>query len=891
LIHEKNQVTKETGRFSNDKSPAAMFEKALKAFETGTLTFAELQLTLKLQLADGASPQELSRILQRRELIEPLSERAYQAVLGILQSEEDARGGNGAAAPVEKQSPAQRAVSRGSQADGDSDEPAMSRLLQALAADWDPESGKGAAAPLDINPLSADIHTLRAELDQREDDLEAMRNEHARVLGLLEARARTAAQFEAEVRAHAAELNAVRDALQLQQDNNRALKEELARSIAASEAAEQRVAEFAARSEEALRSAESYKADWTGMQESLAAHDDALNETRRLLEETEAALRMAQRSLDERDSTLAQARYSLSEHDTALDQARQLLSDRDAALQESQQLLKDRDAALQEAQQLLSDRDAALREAQQLLRDRDDAVEQLQRRLGQRDEALDQARQLLIESEDELDQARRLLNEREAQIASLIQEHAAIAQTGAPQVPAAANLHADLQAALDRGAALEADLITVHDALDAEQGKSRRLEILLAEKNSELAEKSAIIADAGALEVQLDEAYHRINDLTHELALRAPPATHEDEPRALPATAAPQEHSVQISEFTRQAHFKPKAGIPNLQLPPELAWLRRRSVLTFGMYVLAAALIAVIWLTTHHKAPAKVAAAVPAQSEPLPGTVIQDCEACPALTVLPKGRFKQGSAEASATSAVKPMHWVAIAQPFAMAINDVTVAQFGAFVAATGRNMQGCDVYDGQWKHQQNNSWQNPGFEQSANHPVTCVSWNDANAYAQWLSAQVGHHYRLPSASEWEYAARAGSNGAQPWSGNGADACLNANVADSSALRRYPGWIAFGCSDGFVYTSPVGSFKANLFGLHDMLGNVFQWTEDCWNANYTHAPIDGSARSDGNCAEHELRGGSWFSSPEFVRADYRNHFAEDYRASSIGIRLVRDLSP
>jgi len=888
LIHEKNQVTKETGRFSNDKSPAPMFEKALKAFETGTLTFAELQLTLKLQLADGASPQELLRILQRRELIEPLSERAYQAVFGILQAEDDGRGSNSAAAPVEKQSPAQRAVSRGSQADGDSDEPAMSRLLQALAADWDPESGKGAAAPVDINPLSADIHTLRAELDQREDDLEAMRNEHARVLGLLEARARTAAQFEAEVRAHAAELNAVRDALQLQQDNNRALKEELARSVAASEAAEQRVAEFAARSEEALRTAESYKAEWTGLQEALAAHDDALNETRRLLAETEAALRIAHRSLDERDSTLAQARYSLSEHDTALDQARQLLSDRDAALQKAQQLLSDRDAALQEAQKLLSDRDAALREAQQQLGDRDDAVEQLQRRLGQRDEALDQARQLLIESEDGLDQARRLLNEREAQIVSLQQEHAEIAQTRVPQVPAAANLHADLQAALDRGAALEADLITVHAALDAEQGKSRRLEILLAEKNSELAEKSSILADAGALEVQLDEAYHRINDLTHELALRTPPATHADEPHAPPATAALHEPGRRIPEFTQPAQFKPKAGI---QLPPELAWLRRRSVLTFGMYVLAAALIAGIWLATHHNAPPKVAAAVPAQPEPLPGTVIQDCEACPALTVLPKGRFKQGSAEASAASAVKPMHWVAIAQPFAMAINDVTVAQFGAFVAATGRNMQGCDVYDGQWNHQQNSSWQNPGFEQSANHPVTCVSWNDANAYAQWLSAQVGHHYRLPSASEWEYAARAGSNAAQPWSGNGADACLNANVADSSALRRYPGWIAFGCSDGFVYTSPVGSFKANLFGLHDMLGNVLQWTEDCWNANYMHAPIDGSARSDGNCAEHELRGGSWFSSPEFVRADYRNHFAEDYRASSIGIRLVRDLSP
>ena len=876
LIHEKNQVTKETRRFSNDNSPTAIFEKALKCFEMDALTFAELQITLKLQLADGASPQELVRIMQRREQIEPLSERAYQAVLGILQAEEDARRANGDAAPAKTSLP-QRAVPRVSQADADSDEPAMARLKQALSADWDPESGKGAAAPPNVNPLSADIENLRAELDQRDEDLEALRNEHARVLSLLEARARTAAQLEVEGRAHAAELNAAREALQLERDNNRALNEELTQSIAASEAATKRVAEFAARSEEALRTAESYKTEWTALQEALAAHEDALNEARRLLEETEAALRQARRSLDERDSTLEQARYSLSEHDSALDQARQLLGDRDAALQEAQQQLGARDAALQQARQLLNDRD--------------DALEQVQRRLSQRDEALDQARQLLIESEDELDQARRLLNERDAQIVSLQQERAEIARKLESQAPAAQNLNADLQAALERGAALEADLITVHDALGEEQGKSRRLEILLAEKNSELAEKSAILADAGALEEQLDEAYHRINDLTQELALRGvTPATHEDEQRAPPA-AAPQEHDVQIADF-QPSRFERDAGIEELAIASPMTWLRRRAVLASSLCLLAAAAIIGTWLLfTHREPPAKVAAAVSAQTEPPPGTVIQDCETCPAFTVLPKGRFKQGSAEASATSAVKPLHWVAIQHPIAMATNDVTVAQYGAFVAATGRNMQGCDVYDGQWRHQQNSHWQNPGFEQSANHPVTCVSWNDANAYAQWLSAQVGHHYRLPSASEWEYAARAGSNGAQPWGANGSDACLNANVADSSALRRYPGWVAFGCNDGFVYTSPVGSFKASAFGLHDMLGNVFQWTEDCWNANYTHAPIDGSARTDGNCAEHELRGGSWFSSPEFVRADYRNHFAADYRASSIGIRLVRDIAP
>jgi formylglycine-generating enzyme required for sulfatase activity len=232
-----------------------------------------------------------------------------------------------------------------------------------------------------------------------------------------------------------------------------------------------------------------------------------------------------------------------------------------------------------------------------------------------------------------------------------------------------------------------------------------------------------------------------------------------------------------------------------------------------------------------------------------------------------------------------------IANPIALSTNAVTVDEFRAFVAATGRDMQGCETYDGAWRRRPENSWENPGFAQTGSHPVTCTSWNDAKAYAAWLSAKTGQRYRLPSASEWEYAARAGTAAAQPWSAEGRDACASANVADESAGHRYPGWSVFACDDGFVQTAPVGSFKANSFGLNDMLGNVFQWTEDCWNANYKGAPIDGAARADGDCTERELRGGSWFSSPSYVRANYRNHFSVDYRTSSVGIRVARDIAP
>jgi len=311
-----------------------------------------------------------------------------------------------------------------------------------------------------------------------------------------------------------------------------------------------------------------------------------------------------------------------------------------------------------------------------------------------------------------------------------------------------------------------------------------------------------------------------------------------------------------------------------------------------GLIAAALGLAAVAWLYARH-APMPTTAAVPPAAAPIPGTVIRDCPTCPAMIVLPAARFKQGFAatDRGSVSYEKPEHWVNIIRPFALSTDLVTVEEYRRFIDATGRGMQGCDTYDGSWKYRPENNWQNPGFAQSGLHPVTCVSWNDAVAYAQWLSTKTGHQYRLPSASEWEYAARAGSETVYPWASNGSNACTYANVADASAVRQYPGWVAFACDDGYANTSPVGSFKANALGLNDMLGNVFQWTLDCWQADYRGAPVDGSARTDGDCSERELRGGSWFTSPAYVRANYRNHFALDYRTSSVGIRLVRDIGP
>jgi formylglycine-generating enzyme required for sulfatase activity len=479
-------------------------------------------------------------------------------------------------------------------------------------------------------------------------------------------------------------------------------------------------------------------------------------------------------------------------------------------------------------------------------------------------------------------QMRLTVDQRDAQLASLRREHAEASTTLESRVATGAQLEADFQAARKQAAALAAELRSVHAALETERRKSREIVTVADKSLSGAAQESQ-----AERELELDRSRAQIAHLrmklrdNEALVEKLQAAARGEAQRTAQRLSAAQVRDSDVPLIlTRTEAKQPPTAARNPR-----STLRGRRWIGAAMVLLAAT----VWFLLHHPAAApKIAAVVPVP-QIRPGSIIQDCPTCPALTVLPTGRFEQGTAAADGSAFEKPPHWVMIAHPIALSTNAVTVDEFRAFVAATGRDMQGCDTYDGAWRHRAENNWENPGFVQTGSHPVTCASWNDAKAYAAWLSAKTGHRYRLPSASEWEYAARAGGVAVQPWSEDGSGACASANVADQSAARRYPGWSVFACNDGYVQTSPVGTFKANLFGLNDMLGNVFQWTEDCWNSDYKAAPIDGSARMDGNCAERELRGGSWFSTPAYVRANYRNHFGADYRTSSVGIRVARDV--
>ena len=283
-----------------------------------------------------------------------------------------------------------------------------------------------------------------------------------------------------------------------------------------------------------------------------------------------------------------------------------------------------------------------------------------------------------------------------------------------------------------------------------------------------------------------------------------------------------------------------------------------------------------------------------------PGQVFRDCDGCPEMVALGGGAFDMGTqagmAAANAAAqgyaqAEQPAHRVAV-PGFAIGRHEVTRAQYAAFVKASGRKARGCYVWSSaEWKQQRKRSWKSPGFAQGDDHPAVCVSWQDAQAYATWLSGKTGGSYRLPSEAEWEFTARAGGMG-RPWGSQVGRQCRHANGADRDYAVKYPQdtLVNNACGDGHVNSAPVGGRQANALGLHDTLGNAWEWVADCWHPGYVGAPGDGGAwTSGGNCAERVLRGGLWAEGPDFLRPRLRLSQDATLRISHTGFRLVREL--
>jgi len=292
-----------------------------------------------------------------------------------------------------------------------------------------------------------------------------------------------------------------------------------------------------------------------------------------------------------------------------------------------------------------------------------------------------------------------------------------------------------------------------------------------------------------------------------------------------------------------------------------------------------------------------------------PGQVITDKfldrhGSAPPVVVIPTGSFMMGSppGESGHRPAEEPQREVKIDAGFALARDEISVGEFRAFVddanyLTDAEKAGDSNVYDeesGRMIDRKGATWRNDYLGGAAEDglPVIHVTWNDAAAYAEWLSARTGKKYRLPSEAEFEYALRAGSTTRYPWgdgnpvrgtenfTGDG-DRSPHLNRSWAKGFKHY--------DDGYWGPAPLGKFHANAFGLIDMDGNESEWVADCWHDNYTRAPGDSKAWLNPGCAEHVVRGGSWGSAPDQVRSAFRLAAPADTRSARVGMRVARDL--
>ena len=283
-----------------------------------------------------------------------------------------------------------------------------------------------------------------------------------------------------------------------------------------------------------------------------------------------------------------------------------------------------------------------------------------------------------------------------------------------------------------------------------------------------------------------------------------------------------------------------------------------------------------------------------------PGAVFRDCPECPEMVVIPAGQFTMGSSAAEKSWAAAhgaskgavadeaPQHQVSF-HPFALGKYDVTRNEYATFVRETGYSSgDGCAPDSYKWNEQPGVTWEKPGFDQTASDPVVCVSWRDAQACISWLNRK-GHGaassagpYRLPTESEWEYAARAGTATPFWWGESDSDAAAHAWYKANSG----------------GHTHPVGSKDPNAFGLYDIVGNVWQWMEDCYAESYSGAPTDGRANETGvsdprpngtkKCMRVD-RGSSWLYPAWLLRSATRERNPSDFRDVIMGFRVARTL--
>lgn len=292
-----------------------------------------------------------------------------------------------------------------------------------------------------------------------------------------------------------------------------------------------------------------------------------------------------------------------------------------------------------------------------------------------------------------------------------------------------------------------------------------------------------------------------------------------------------------------------------------------------------------------------------------PGQTFKDCDECQTMVVLPAGSFKMGSTleertregvPATFADHEGPVRDITFARPFAIATTETTRGHFAQFVKETNRPIPTeCAVYNPEndsWAgiEGSNFSWQNTGFAQTDDHPAACVSLVDGQDYAAWLSKKTGQSYRVPSEAEWEYAARAGTTTMRPWGDEVRSVCGRARIMNSAtfaAIGAPESWMdELICASDQSWTAPVASYEPNAWGVYDMIGNLWEWVEDCAAPDHATLPADGSVQKGGDCNRRMTKGGAFHSRIWLARPATRGGGQPGTgRPVASGIRIVRDI--
>ena len=281
-------------------------------------------------------------------------------------------------------------------------------------------------------------------------------------------------------------------------------------------------------------------------------------------------------------------------------------------------------------------------------------------------------------------------------------------------------------------------------------------------------------------------------------------------------------------------------------------------------------------------------------------SIFRDCNKCPVMVEIPLGSVTVGAALKEEQEEGVPLDWQGnsttkiykVKHKFAVSQFPITVGEFALFADETKHQAKGCVSFNGKtWQRIKNAGWDAVSYSQASNHPVVCVSWHDAQAFTKWLSQKTGARYRLLRDKEWEYVARGGTETRRHWGddlnhtqqchyANGADKTYYTEVIRDGKINQYskPN---LQCDDKYAYTSPVGSFRPNQFGIYDIHGNVSEWVQDCFESPQTEFNKE--------CRFRTLRGGSWADPTWSIRAADKYRDVPTNRCMSVGFRIARDM--